>query len=217
MSDRRERSCLPRILVARSNPASHSFPDDIKQVVRELSPRVIQFSGHGDAVRRGALAGALAFELSDGTIQLPNPDDFIDFLRRDVCPQLECVYLNGCHTLSPLGACIQQELPHLTVIGWESLAADKAASAFSRGFYDALAHAVASDAPVSISSAYQAAAAAFEEAGFTWGDPQILGHGKAHGAFGSACTRGEQTRARSRASAPPFPKGPACLSSVHCC
>ena len=47
------------------------FPDDIKQVVRELSPRLLQFSGHGDAVRRGALAGALAFELPNGQLQLP--------------------------------------------------------------------------------------------------------------------------------------------------
>ena len=29
---------------------------------------MVQFSGHGDAVRRGAFAGALAFETKDGKV-----------------------------------------------------------------------------------------------------------------------------------------------------
>ena len=37
----------------------------------------------------------------------PPPQDFIDLLRPEVCPILECVYLNGCHTLHPLGSAIQ--------------------------------------------------------------------------------------------------------------
>ena len=30
------------------------FPEDMLHVVRELSPRMLQFSGHGDAIRHGA-------------------------------------------------------------------------------------------------------------------------------------------------------------------
>ena len=79
------------------------FPNDIEPTLRQLTPRIIQFSGHGDAVKRGAYAGALAFELKDGTIQLPDPQSFVDLLRKEICPRLELVFLNGCKTLHPLG------------------------------------------------------------------------------------------------------------------
>ena len=59
-----------------------AFPADIVQVLKEHSPRVLQFSGHGNAVRRGAFAGALAFETADGTIELPDPQAFITVLSR---------------------------------------------------------------------------------------------------------------------------------------
>ena len=65
------------------------FPDDIKQVIRECQPQILQFSGHGDAVRKGTLAGALAFQMGDGQIQLPSPDDFISLLSKEQCPNLE--------------------------------------------------------------------------------------------------------------------------------
>ena len=38
-----------------------------------------------------------------------------------------------------LGERIVEALPHLTVVGWKTITEDKAAAAFSRGFYDALA------------------------------------------------------------------------------
>ena len=56
-----------------------------------------------------------------------SPDAFIQLLK--ACKNLECVYLNGCKTLHPLGAAIQAELPHILIIGWESIAADAAADA----------------------------------------------------------------------------------------
>ena len=48
-------------------------------------------------------AGALAFEMADGQVDLPNPEKFISVLRRSSCPRLECVFLNGCKTTRPLG------------------------------------------------------------------------------------------------------------------
>ena len=107
--------------------------DDIQAVVKELSPRCLQFSGHGDAVKQGALAGALAFELADGLIHLPNPKAFIQLLNKETCPRLECVYLNGRNTLDPLGLAIQQ-LPHLTVIGWNSVRRIRPRMSFQLGF-----------------------------------------------------------------------------------
>ena len=146
--------------------------------------------GHGDAVKQGALAGALAFELADGLIHLPNLKAALQLLNKETCPRLECVYLNGCNTLDPLGLAIQRELPHLTVIGWNSKAADQAANVFSTGFYDALGKAVEADAQASESlwaMCYGAAAQKFEEKGFIWGDPEKKDPktGKRpHGAFG---------------------------------
>mgnify|MGYP006888798621 CR=1 FL=1 len=54
------------------------FPADIEHALKEHSPRVLQFSGHGNAVKTGPFAGALAFELKDGTISLPDPMSFIE-------------------------------------------------------------------------------------------------------------------------------------------
>ena len=127
--------------------------------------------------------------MADGRIQLPAPDDFIELLRPEVCPNLECVYLNGCDTLNPLGNAIQAELPHLTIIAWDSKAADKAAIAFSHGFYDALAEGTKTvvgtgqpAGPATYSDAFDSAKRAMEAAGFMPGDPTDRSMGaQAHG------------------------------------
>ena len=91
------------------------------------------------------------------------------------CSAAAGVFLNGCSPLHPLGKQIQDELPHLTEIGWDSRTLDDAAAAFSKGFYDALAQAAALNTHPNISSAYEAARQAFEDAGVVWGDPAKLG------------------------------------------
>jgi hypothetical protein len=158
------------------------FPEDIQQVIRECQPQILQFSGHGDAVKQGAFAGALAFQHADGLIQLPSPDDFIALLGKDVCPDLECVYLNGCRTLKPLGSAILRKLPHLAIIGWDTKTADPAALAFSKGFYDAIAASYGSrndQKPRAgsgwIVEAFDAACTAMENAGYRRGDPEYEG------------------------------------------
>ena len=102
--------------------------------------------------------------MADGTIALPPPDLFVSLLR--LMPRLECVFLNACHTLHPdargksLGERIVEALPDLTVIGWRSLTEDRAAEAFSRGFYDALARGLVGGGggKVSIAEAYASGA-----------------------------------------------------------
>ena len=160
-----------------------TFPDDVAHVARELSPRVIQFSGHGNAVRAGAYAGALAFERG-GTLQPVPPDELIRLLRED-CPDLQAVLLHGCHTLRPLGELIHREMPHLYVIGWDSLLEDKAAIAFCRGFYGKLGEMaeieLAGGPPASIHDAFAEAARCFEEQGFILGDPEDAAVSAKHG------------------------------------
>lgn len=41
------------------------------------------------------------------------------------------MFLNGCKTINPLGKQIVKALPHLTVIGWDSVTTDDAASTFA--------------------------------------------------------------------------------------
>ena len=61
-----------------------------------------------------SLSGSLAFELEDGTVQLPPAKQFIRLLSRHRCPRLQCVFLNACHT-KELGRQIVRRLPHLKV------------------------------------------------------------------------------------------------------
>jgi len=156
------------------------FPDDIEEIVKGVRPRVIQFSGHGDIVKkdnatRGLFTGALAFEV-DGELQLPDPKLFIDLLDPAICPRLECVFLNACNSIHPLGEKIVDALPHLTVIGWSSILEDKAAIAFSTGFYNALGRGLDSGGgKVSITEAYREAEAEFKKANKKRGDPRVQG------------------------------------------
>lgn len=179
------------------------FPQDIAAATRQASPRVITFSGHGlqtpDGTRR------LAFEMEDGTIALPPPAMLVQLLRH--MPRLECVFLNACHTLHPgddpegksLGERIIEALPHLTVIGWRSLTEDRAAAAFCRGFYDALARGLVGGGAgqkVTISEAYSSGEEAFTRMGFVRGDPQGPLGTSVHGEYGklTATIRSKQRK-----------------------
>jgi len=99
---------------------------------------------------------------------------------------------------------IVQALPHLSVIGWATISEDRAAAAFSRGFYDALGRGCAGGSPsgtVSIAEAYASAEAAFRDGGFTRADPEgPLGHA-AHGYYDMLVSRIKPAR---RGSAPPL-------------
>ena len=62
----------------------------------------------------------------------------------------------------------------MTVVGWSTITEDRAAAAFSRGFYDALARGLVGSGGgghVSIAEAFANGEAVFLRAGFTTGDP----------------------------------------------
>ena len=68
----------------------------------------------------------------------------------------------GCRAVAAgvLGRKIVEALPHLIVIGWETLVADKAATVVAQGFYEAVARGVCSR--YAIFDAHNAAVAAFD-------------------------------------------------------
>ena len=152
------------------------FPEDVKnalynETMAGISPRILHFSGHGDARQQ---QGCLLFENEDGTMHLPTADEFIAVLKDahddNRLPHLECVFLNGCSTYTPLGEQLHRKLPTLTVIAWSTRVADKAANTFGQAFYRAVSP-MRSGPRLTISEAFDAARDAFEEEGFKWGNP----------------------------------------------
>ena len=78
-----------------------------------------------------------------------------------------------------------EQLPHLTIIGWETVTEDKGAIAFAKGFYDAIGKSYSGHwaggggdvggGLVSFADAYDAASRTFAEAGCVCGDPKPAG------------------------------------------
>lgn len=136
----------------------------------ELMPRLVSFSGH-------EFAGYLLFEpeTAGGVPRVPTADELIVLLSPQRAPQLRAVFLNACKTES-LAYALRAELPHLSVVCWRTLAADAAAKAFSRGFYQALARGEG----VAIATAFSAGKAAFLRAGYAEGDPDDYLHSREH-------------------------------------
>merc|ERR1719424_2336626 len=118
---------------------------DVERAVAAHDPRLVHFSGH-------SWMGSLAFESSDGRIEVPPPQAFIAKLRQKNAPRLQLVFLNGCET-AELGYQIVTEMPYVMAICWATLTLtptryvmaicwatiteDAAARAFAQGFYDA--------------------------------------------------------------------------------
>ena len=196
LRERHVEGCIPHLALMRElmhlqqglpeaqrviRPAAR-FPESLTIPLREHLPRVLQFSGHASpdrahaiggrtAAPTGIVGGTLLFELEDGTAQVPPPDELVRLLYHQ--PRLQCVFLNACCSAS-LARQIVTELPHLRVICWTTLVDDRAATAFSKGFYDYLGSELSAGTAGQgdvIARAFRAAAEAFAHAGFTFGDP----------------------------------------------
>jgi hypothetical protein len=93
-----------------------------------VQPQIVHFSGHGTS------EGALCFENEIGQTHLVQPDA-LAALFEQFAHQVNCVLLNACYSEIQAKA-IAEHINH--VIGMNKAIGDKAAIAFSIGFYQAL-------------------------------------------------------------------------------
>jgi CHAT domain-containing protein len=104
---------------------------DLRQAMLDLNPQIVHFSGHGEG------EAGLVFEDAVGEAKLVSTAALAGLFSLFVksSQPLNCVVLNGCYSEVQAEA-IAQHVPH--VIGMKQAILDKAAIAFSVGFYDAL-------------------------------------------------------------------------------
>jgi len=152
--------------------------DDVVEALSKHQPLIVNFSGHG-------LNGSIAFELPDGSVELPAAKAFVAALRRargDAAVRLQCIVLNGCDTCE-LGVHIVSAMPWLRVVCWAGLVEDSAARAFAGGLNDALGTFLAARKPLSselFELAYWAGIERFTQRGFRFGDPRRYLHVPGH-------------------------------------
>lgn len=101
---------------------------DITQAILDVEPQIVHFSGHGIST------GELCFENTSGKSQ-PVMPNALKSLFELVSEQVDCVILNACYSKIQAEAIAE----HIAfVIGMKQAIGDKAAIAFSVGFYKAL-------------------------------------------------------------------------------
>lgn len=103
-------------------------PVDISQALLDVVPHIVHFSGHGTA------EGALCFEDAVGELQ-PVPPEALAMLFEQFKESVHCVVLNACFSKNQAES-IAQHIKY--VIGMDKEIGDRAAIAFSIGFYQGL-------------------------------------------------------------------------------
>ncbi|MBW4430004.1 MAG: CHAT domain-containing protein [Nostoc desertorum CM1-VF14] len=103
-------------------------PVDISQAMLDVQPNIVHFSGHGTS------SGELCFESLSGITQLVMPDA-LAALFEQFANHVNCVILNACYSANQADA-ISQQIPY--VIGMNKMIGDRAAIAFTVGFYQAI-------------------------------------------------------------------------------
>ncbi len=103
-------------------------PRDIQRAMLDERPQIVHFSGHGEG------EAGLVFEDEIGNSKLVDGAALAGLFEL-FADQLHCVVLNGCYSEVQAKA-IGQHIPY--VIGMNQAIGDRAALAFSVGFYDAL-------------------------------------------------------------------------------
>lgn len=103
-------------------------PDDLTQALLDIEPRIVHFAGHGSS------SGSLFLENDLGKSHPVEPETLASLFKL-VSDQVECVLLNSCYS-EPQANAIVKHIQY--VIGMSESISDKAAIAFSVGFYQAL-------------------------------------------------------------------------------
>jgi hypothetical protein len=102
-------------------------PKGLSQALLDVEPDIVHFSGHGFS------DGSIGFESPTDTTQAVTPDALVDLFEQ--FSNVKCVLLNACYT----EILADKLVDHITyVIGSSEEIDDRAAIAFSIGFYQAL-------------------------------------------------------------------------------
>jgi hypothetical protein len=109
-------------------PRLSARSEDVSRALLDTKPSIVHFSGHGSS------DGALIFEDSSGRAQKALPAALTD-LFGELGDTVECVVLNACFSESQAQG-IGRHVPY--VIGMTKSVGDRAAIAFSVGFYQAV-------------------------------------------------------------------------------
>jgi hypothetical protein len=104
-------------------------PEDFVRALLQSSPTVVHFSGHGSST------GELCFQNDAGRAHPVRPETLRN-LFREFTDHVRCVVLNACYAETQARA-IAEHVPF--VVGMSREIGDKAAMAFSAGFYQAMA------------------------------------------------------------------------------
>jgi hypothetical protein len=100
-------------------------PTDLSQSLLDTQPQIVHFSGHGSE------SGALCFETLSGETH-PIDADALSALFESFAKHVDCVLLNACYS-EIQGKAIAKHINY--VIGMNQAIGDRAAIAFSIGFY----------------------------------------------------------------------------------
>ncbi len=102
--------------------------NELQTIIVREKPRIVHFCGHGTSSQELVLENDLEQPEFLASAALAN-------LLKLYCNQIECVVLNVCYS-EELAQAINQHINY--VIGTKKAIQDKAAIAFSKGFYGAL-------------------------------------------------------------------------------
>ncbi len=105
-------------------------PQDIRRAIAEERPHIVHFCGHG------LEDGSLLLEDDGGGNKSVKPEGLAELFKLHA-NYVQCVLLNACHSAKS-ATVIGQHINY--VIGMNQEITDKAAIAFSQGFYDALGY-----------------------------------------------------------------------------
>ncbi|MEL6453099.1 MAG: AAA-like domain-containing protein [Cyanobacteria bacterium J06623_5] len=103
--------------------------EDLRRALLEYEPHIVHFSGHGISDK------GIVFVDDEGRAKVASGKALSRLFK--LCPFVECVLLNACYSEQQSEAIAQ----HVDcVIGMNKAIGDRAAIAFSTGFYDALGY-----------------------------------------------------------------------------
>jgi hypothetical protein len=165
--------------------------DEIEPLLTRYCPKVLSFSGHGDAQHQASSLPMLCFQLPNGKMEVPDPNEFADLVKEHCAQEdsrLKTLFLNGCST-GQLAAIINARVPSLDIIYWGTRVQTNKATAFAAGVFRSIGKQIRagenglhSSTVLDLNSAFSAGKQEFTSAGGIEGDPDnYLAGSRPHG------------------------------------